>query len=238
MGAFGAMSVVMRQKAHRHGQKSESASEKHTTQTHVEDSCPICQETIGSRSPEGVVEGWSVLPCGHRFGSYCIKRYLRVVADDRPACPVCRQMTYHACGHPPLPALLKTNHGKDSTVVVEQPEAVVERLKFTKCSYCQRRGPGRQGRRLRRGVRRGWKEIPWMRVFSFRGKTHWLRSGTAAQHDGDGSASSRESLSQPTSPTRAGILAGAWHGAWIDPFPRARDPEWERWWDQQAPSGA
>lgn len=69
----------------------------------VDPACPICQVDIGTRSPEGVREGYAVTPCGHVFGSVCIKKYLAITAD-KPLCPVCRSDLYHACAHPVLPA--------------------------------------------------------------------------------------------------------------------------------------
>lgn len=69
--------------------------------------CPICQEPVGRPTLEGVTESWSRLPCGHRFGSHCIKLWLRMVLDsehrERPVCPVCRSSASHTCGHPVLP---------------------------------------------------------------------------------------------------------------------------------------
>ncbi len=58
---------------------------------------PSGQETVGSPTPEGIVELWSTLPCGHRFGSYCIKTWLGLT--EQPSCPVCRREMAHACGH-------------------------------------------------------------------------------------------------------------------------------------------
>lgn len=73
--------------------------------------CPICQEPVGRPTPEGVTEAWSSLPCGHRFGSVCIKRWLGLVADERPACPVCRRTATHMCGHPAVPVVIAGGSG-------------------------------------------------------------------------------------------------------------------------------
>ncbi|KAK1766145.1 hypothetical protein QBC33DRAFT_109605 [Phialemonium atrogriseum] len=73
--------------------------------------CPICQEPVGRPTPEGVTEAWSRLPCGHRFGSVCIKRWLGLVADERPACPVCRRTATHLCGHPAVPVVIVGGSG-------------------------------------------------------------------------------------------------------------------------------
>ncbi|KAJ4302139.1 Checkpoint protein hus1 [Collariella sp. IMI 366227] len=88
-----------------------ASSDKQTPTVYTEASCPICQEPIGVRNAEGVTERWSTLPCGHRFGSYCIKYYLGIAADEQPPCPICRTPAYHdECGHPVLPTVLKSNH--------------------------------------------------------------------------------------------------------------------------------
>ncbi len=63
--------------------------------------CPICQEMVGIETADGIVEAWSTIPCGHRFGSFCIKTWLGLA--DQPACPICRRDMVHSCGHPVLP---------------------------------------------------------------------------------------------------------------------------------------
>ncbi|EFX04752.1 cell cycle checkpoint protein [Grosmannia clavigera kw1407] len=73
----------------------------------------ICYVPVGVRTPDGEIESWSALPCGHRFGSYCVKRWLGLA--EQPACPICRTPMVHACGHPvlPLPTVpSKTMNGK------------------------------------------------------------------------------------------------------------------------------
>ena len=88
--------------------------------------CPICQEPVGRPTPEGVVEGWSKLPCGHRFGSHCIKRWLGMAAAEKPCCPVCRRSACHSCGHPVLPVI----------VTAEAEEGRGEREKEEKGAGC------------------------------------------------------------------------------------------------------
>ncbi|KAI1759221.1 hypothetical protein GGR53DRAFT_527821 [Hypoxylon sp. FL1150] len=54
-------------------------------------------------------EPFTVLPCGHFFGSGCLQVWLRTSEDEalndqrpyRPSCPYCRcPLTYEGCGHP------------------------------------------------------------------------------------------------------------------------------------------
>jgi len=71
--------------------------------------CSICQETIGNPLPDGVIETWAMLPCGHAFGSFCIKTWLGLA--EQPSCPVCRRDMQHACGHPCLPRVVTRLHG-------------------------------------------------------------------------------------------------------------------------------
>lgn len=68
----------------------------------IDPACAICQVDVGTKSPDGVKEGWSITPCGHVFGNVCIKRYLSIT--DKPLCPVCRTDLFHICSHPILPA--------------------------------------------------------------------------------------------------------------------------------------
>lgn len=67
--------------------------------------CPICREPVGVLRPDKTTEKWSRLPCGHRFGSHCIKRWVNMTRSDfeRPSCPICRGPASHSCGHPVLP---------------------------------------------------------------------------------------------------------------------------------------
>ncbi|KAK4152947.1 Hus1-like protein-domain-containing protein [Chaetomidium leptoderma] len=137
-----------------------SSSEKQVSTVQIEDkTCPICQEPIGVRNAEGVKEGWSMLPCGHSFGSHCIKRYLGIAADEHPLCPVCRHVAYYAaCGHPVLPFVLKSN-GTHPDLVTDasgkiRPPGSEEDLMTVACTYClmpdepEGQPRGRQHRRL------------------------------------------------------------------------------------------
>ncbi|EJT74053.1 hypothetical protein GGTG_07902 [Gaeumannomyces tritici R3-111a-1] len=65
--------------------------------------CPICQESVGEPTADGITETWASLPCGHAFGSGCIKTWLAIT--DHPTCPICRLSMAHSCRHPVLPLL-------------------------------------------------------------------------------------------------------------------------------------
>lgn len=76
--------------------------EEHSDLHTIDPACAICQVDVGTKSPDGIKEGWSITPCGHVFGNVCIKRYLSIT--DKPLCPVCRTDLFHICSHPVLPA--------------------------------------------------------------------------------------------------------------------------------------
>ncbi|RYP72364.1 hypothetical protein DL769_004473 [Monosporascus sp. CRB-8-3] len=66
--------------------------------------CPICHDAVGIANPEGVIESWAELHCGHKFGSNCLQVWLRDSVsrnpNAQPSCPVCRTVARHpACGH-------------------------------------------------------------------------------------------------------------------------------------------
>ncbi|KAK4226242.1 hypothetical protein QBC38DRAFT_234979 [Podospora fimiseda] len=114
--------------------------EQKVIEPEVDPACPICQEPVGQKTPEGTTESWSELPCGHRFGSSCIKRYLGIVADDHPQCPICRERAYYSCNHPVLPRMLtidgpinKQKHQK--TDMTKAP--TVHMLEHSLCEYCR-----------------------------------------------------------------------------------------------------
>ncbi|KAI0433009.1 hypothetical protein F5Y09DRAFT_108094 [Xylaria sp. FL1042] len=72
--------------------------------------CPICHDPVGLKNPEGVLESWVHLHCGHKFGTHCIQTWLEesVERDPHsvPTCPICRTIARHPCGHAvSLPAL-------------------------------------------------------------------------------------------------------------------------------------
>ncbi|KAK0674091.1 hypothetical protein QBC41DRAFT_71282 [Cercophora samala] len=112
-------------------------SEKKIDTTDPESSCPICSDPIGTENPEGTTETWSELPCGHRFGSHCIKHYLGVVADNRPACPICRQAAYHSCGHPVLPVLCAGTVSKPKKASKKHTVTLSD-LSWRYCGYCEK----------------------------------------------------------------------------------------------------
>ncbi|KAK4127495.1 hypothetical protein N657DRAFT_687752 [Parathielavia appendiculata] len=185
----------------------------HASAIYVEDrTCPICQEPIGIRNPDGIIEGWSELPCGHRFGSYCIKRYLGIAADDHPLCPVCRQMAYHdVCGHPVLPFVVEscyTHHDlvKDSTTAgtLRTTPMREEELMTVACHYCK--------------------------TIDEQSREHIANNNKKSGHD--------QRLSRQEARTRRRIPpnSGPWQGPWLDV--QTRDVEWEKWWKDQVPRGA
>ncbi|EGO61101.1 hypothetical protein NEUTE1DRAFT_120151 [Neurospora tetrasperma FGSC 2508] len=119
---------------------TEKVKEKQVEQSEEEDPadkmCPICHEEIGSPSSEGIVETWSVLPCGHMFGSHCIKHYIQMVAYDRPQCPICRYSLVHGCGHPVLPALFVTEGHNAAKVNKATIRALAMTSMQYNCAYC------------------------------------------------------------------------------------------------------
>ena len=227
----------MRRKAGSYIRRRESVLGKQNIKVQVEATCPICQEPIGCKNPEGIVETWSVLPCGHRFGSYCIKHYLRVVATERPSCPVCRQNVYHSCYHPVLPAVVKPSSkgGPQMDEIVEAAQLILPEVQFSECGYCLARKsaepPVRRGRLARwtSSISLSWLKVPKMR----RSKPE----RDASSGEGDPEVESEEDAGSddetPDSPPLNGIPT-----PWIDPFPRPRDHEWEKWWIAKEPRGA
>ncbi|KAK5627379.1 hypothetical protein RRF57_003094 [Xylaria bambusicola] len=91
-------------------------TEEHTTDGPVEqqdektgvqevfEECPICHDPVGTMNPEGILESWTHLYCGHKFGTHCIQTWLQESADRNPhsipSCPICRSIAKHPCGHP------------------------------------------------------------------------------------------------------------------------------------------
>ncbi|KAI0883178.1 uncharacterized protein GGS22DRAFT_190491 [Annulohypoxylon maeteangense] len=65
--------------------------------------CPICHDPVGLANPEGIIESWTSLHCGHRFGTHCIQTWLQesINRDQtaNPSCPICRTTAKHPCGH-------------------------------------------------------------------------------------------------------------------------------------------
>jgi len=83
---------------------SEVKSEKPSKLELVPEDCPICHDPVGIETPEGILESWVHLYCGHKFGTHCIQRWLQdsVERDPHsvPSCPYCRSVAKHPCGHP------------------------------------------------------------------------------------------------------------------------------------------
>jgi hypothetical protein len=202
-----------------------SACSTTTKVQEVVTTCPICQEPVGSRNPEGITEDWSCLPCGHRFGSHCIKHYLRIVADDRPSCPICRQIAYHGCGHPVLPVLLDSTNSIDICVDSKKATELVRNLQGTFCCYCRAKNGDAPMRALKRPRRR------------LRAAGAWLLSIATAPRRLLGRRQPRPR--EHAVVYRRGTLLQPWDddevSPWLDPYPRARDAQWERWWDAQEP---
>ncbi|KAI2615896.1 hypothetical protein GGR54DRAFT_611447 [Hypoxylon sp. NC1633] len=78
--------------------------------------CPICHDPVGIANPEGIVESWTKLYCGHKFGTHCIQTWLQESINRdhyvSPSCPICRTTAKHPCGHlinPPPFASIHTN---------------------------------------------------------------------------------------------------------------------------------
>lgn len=115
--------------------------EKHKQQPHpppLDPACPICQVDVGTKSPEGVKEGYALTPCGHVFGSVCIKTYLALCTADKPLCPVCRTDLSHACAHPVLPA---PHDPKKSRLSREDAaaKAFPDEPRNADCAFCRAR---------------------------------------------------------------------------------------------------
>ncbi len=207
--------------------------EKQNVKAQVEAACPICQEPIGHKNAEGIVESWSVLPCGHRFGSYCIKHYLRVVATERPSCPVCRQNVYHSCYHPVLPAVLKPNSkgGPNMDDILEAAQYILPEAQYSECAYCLGRKAvphAARGRLARWRSSLSWLKVPKLKPRKLRRPA--LRNDDPEAESDEEAGSDEES---PNSPPFQGIPI-----PYIDPFPRPRDHEWEKWWIAKEPRGA
>ena len=225
-----------------------SSSPKQPSTIEIEgESCPICQEPVGTRNADGIKEGWSMLPCGHRFGSYCIKRYLAITADESPLCPMCRHVAYHdACGHPVLPFLLKPDGThpelvKDPSGNTRPPRG--DEMTTMSCEYCQPRDDNKK--KVPRGRRLSAQVATWKKPFS------WLqavlplarkRRNTLANIDLVPSpedtvpSDARLTRQQARTRRRTQIHAAVWEGPWMDVH--SRDVEWEKWWKEQAPCGA
>lgn len=198
---------------------TEKVKEKQVEQSEEEDPadkmCPICHEEIGSPSSEGIVETWSMVPCGHMFGSHCIKHYIQMVAYDRPQCPICRYSLVHGCGHPVLPALFVTEGHNAAKVNKARIRALATTSMQYNCAYCTEmiaRGnrvvSARHGRKRQRTSK--WKLLLKKIFFS-----------SPLAIDGWDDVESEYVIARFPE-TRF----DSWNGA--------RDYEWEWWWNKQA----
>lgn len=158
--------------------------------------CAICQVQIGKKSPDGVKEGYAVTPCGHVFGSVCIKTYLAIT--EKPQCPICRTDLFHHCSHPVQPALYEYKKSRISpaeTAATTFPDQV----RKVDCQYCRNRKIELMKRLRRREILEAAR--------SASGVSSSSSSGSASESSADGSGegeteSSGESPSHGTKATR------------------------------------
>ncbi|AEO56803.1 hypothetical protein MYCTH_2058328 [Thermothelomyces thermophilus ATCC 42464] len=211
-----------------------STSEKQHSAIQIEDRiCLICQEIVGTRNVEGIKEGFSMLPCGHRFGSYCIKRYLSLTADEEPLCPICRHVAYHdACGHPVLPFLLKSDGTHPDLITdvsgkVRPPNSSAEAL-AAPCEYC--RLPQEQAERtvgkLAGRLSSIKKPLRWLRdmvPFAPKWRLRLLLAGSEDSSEDSSEAEERPSSTgerrltrqEMRSRRRTPVNNGVWEGPWL-----------------------
>lgn len=222
-----------------------ASPEKQLSAVQIEETtCLICQETVGTRNAEGLKEGFSMLPCGHRFGSRCIKRYLAITADEQPLCPICRHAVHHdTCGHPVLPFLLNRDGTHpdliaDKSGKLRPPMGSDEELKTAPCQYCllpdeEKNKPEkpRLGRLETMGM-----PFRWLRAllpFPSKRKNADDHQSPTNQENTNGQS---HRLSRQEARNRRRTQAsssGAWEGPWMDV--QSRDVGWETWWKAQAP---
>ncbi|KAI1455269.1 hypothetical protein F4805DRAFT_288823 [Annulohypoxylon moriforme] len=106
--------------------KSDTKQKQRALAPEPPEECPICHDPVGLANPEGIVESWTSLHCGHRFGTHCIQTWLQesINRDQtaNPSCPICRTTAKHPCGHlispPPFPAI---NHYSTFDWVAPRP---------------------------------------------------------------------------------------------------------------------
>lgn len=86
---------------------SEKAPRTLPVDLHQLEECPICHDPVGAPNPEGTIESWNHLNCGHKFGDVCLQTWLQDSLDREdptnpdPTCPICRSVAKHPdCGHP------------------------------------------------------------------------------------------------------------------------------------------
>lgn len=157
----------------------------------VDPACPICQVDIGTKSPDGVREGYAVTPCGHVFGSVCIKQYLALTAD-KPLCPVCRTDLYHACAHPVLPATYDPAHTR-----LSREEAAAKAFprdhRHVECAFCLNRRAKAAARSRKRDLfGRITRTRRSGRVEASGGEASTSRASAATSASGSATASGQE----------------------------------------------
>lgn len=182
-------------------------SEKKIETPDPEASCPICTDLVGTENQEGTTETWSELPCGHRFGSHCIKHYLGIVADNRPTCPICRQKAYHSCGHPVLPMPCVGTVSKLKKATTKHKTALGD-LGWKSCGYCDQ-ARVQAGYMVKRS--RLWRPFRYI---------------------ADALNPRRRRENRRQAPQYPPYVPGLWGQP---DLARARDSGWERWWKAQAP---
>jgi hypothetical protein len=146
-----------------------SVVEKQATDVVIDVFCSICQEPVGKPNPDGITESWSLLPCGHKFGSHCIKQWLGLIAEQKPCCPVCRRKASFACGHPALPTVLSEEEArrKDGCRGPDKSNIIQYRV----CDYCKEMGffcrkagiGNARGLVLGRSIKSLWRRLTRMR---------------------------------------------------------------------------
>jgi hypothetical protein len=108
--------------------------DEHPDPDDFDPACAICQVDVGTKSPDGIKEGWSITPCGHVFGNVCIKRYLSIT--DKPLCPVCRTDLFHMCSHPVLPASYEPKKSKLTRQEAARTSFPAD-TRNSDCSFCR-----------------------------------------------------------------------------------------------------
>ncbi|CAN8095458.1 unnamed protein product [Discula destructiva] len=145
--------------------------------------CPICQFPIGKKSPEGVKEGYSVMPCSHVFGSVCIKTYLAIT--EKPQCPICRTNLFHHCSHPMHPALY--DHKKARLSPAETAaKAFPGEFGTLDCKYCRNRKLALIKRRRRREILDAARSASGSSSASLSASAGSAASGTTAEGSEEG----------------------------------------------------
>jgi hypothetical protein len=189
----------------------------------IDVSCPICQETVSKPTPDGIVESWSLLPCGHKFGSHCIKHWLGLVAE-KPCCPVCRKDAFFSCGHPVLPVVMSKDEARKGDGC--RGEDWSEKLQNLVCDYCN--PPCRWPNAVVKVPQRmGFKGLA-------RGCWRLLRTGRVRQSQQDRTRVEVGADLEASRWQREENIRAMWiaHTALSTGL---RDPGWEEWWNNQEP---